>query len=238
MYSTQAIQEISFCRNPISWKQKLTKCQNLLLYFSVCSFVKNFLSRNRQFNSASFSSYLGFCVFLKSKDLKNYPRHRKYYYIMEVTFMFFFCIVKMKFGQILVFCTTSISNMFLSQCYRLETSSMPFYNFIEMAISSYLASFNNWHLPLLIFHYSSFQKKRKRTLDIIGYYVIWSDSQTEKKLELIPSLPNYYKDFWKLLPILLSISQFWWLNVSWFKRYIKQGTLSHVLILIMTSQVW
>ena len=36
----------------------------------------------------------------------------------------------------------------------------------------------------------------------------------------------------------LSIGQVWcWLNELWFKRYIKKCTLSHELILIMTSQI-
>ena len=36
----------------------------------------------------------------------------------------------MKFGQILVCCMTNISNMFLDECWRLETSSRLFYDFI------------------------------------------------------------------------------------------------------------
>ena len=108
--------------------------------------------------------YLGFWVFVKSKHLKNLSRDDKHCYTMEVTFRLIFfwilSIVKMKFGQTLVCCMANISNMFMSQCCRLETSSTPFYNFIKMKISSYLASFNNWHLPFLIFHYSSLKKKR------------------------------------------------------------------------------
>ena len=42
--------------------------------------------------------------------------------------------IKMKFGQILVCCMTNISNMFLAQCWRLETSPRPFYDFIKMTI--------------------------------------------------------------------------------------------------------
>ena len=42
--------------------------------------------------------------------------------------------IKMKFGQILVYYKTNISNMFVAQCWRLETSSKPFYDFIEMII--------------------------------------------------------------------------------------------------------
>ena len=39
--------------------------------------------------------------------------------------------IKMKFGQILVCCMTNISNMFLAECWRLETSSRLFYYFIK-----------------------------------------------------------------------------------------------------------
>ena len=37
----------------------------------------------------------------------------------------------MKFGQILVCSMTNISNMFLTECWRLETSSSLFYDFIK-----------------------------------------------------------------------------------------------------------
>ena len=56
----------------------------------------------------------------------------------------------MKFGQILVCCMTNISNMFLAECWRLETSSRPF--------QQDLAIFNGWHIPFLIVLYSPFQK--------------------------------------------------------------------------------
>ena len=57
---------------------------------------------------------------------------------------------------------------------------------------------------------------------------------------------------WNLVPVLqilqkitenycscfyLSVGQVWWLHEYWFKRYIQKCTLSHVLILIMTSQI-
>ena len=76
----------------------------------------------------------------------------------------------MKFGQILVCCMTNISNMFLAQCWRLETSSRPFYDFIKTAIYQDLPIFNNEHVPFLIFPYSPFQKRMEHwNLDIIGY---------------------------------------------------------------------
>ena len=40
----------------------------------------------------------------------------------------------MKFGQILVYLVTNISDMPLAQCYELETSSRTFYDFNEMTI--------------------------------------------------------------------------------------------------------
>ena len=66
--------------------------------------------------------------------------------------------IKMKLCHILVFPMTNISNMFLTQCWRLETSLRPFYNFIELAIKWNLAIFNSWYLPFLIVPYSHFQK--------------------------------------------------------------------------------
>ena len=58
---------------------------------------------------------------------------------MEViyTYAHFFWIlsnIKMKFGQVLVCCIKNISNMFLAQSLRLETSSRPFYDFIKMKL--------------------------------------------------------------------------------------------------------
>ena len=40
----------------------------------------------------------------------------------------------MKFGELLVWCMTDISNMDLAQCKWLETSSRSFYDFIKMLI--------------------------------------------------------------------------------------------------------
>ena len=63
----------------------------------------------------------------------------------------------MKFGEILVCCMTNIFNMFLAECWRLETSSRPFYDFFKMIIQQELAIFNGWHIPLLIVLYLPFQ---------------------------------------------------------------------------------
>ena len=64
----------------------------------------------------------------------------------------------MKFGQIPVCCMTNISNMFLAECWRLETSSRLFYDFIKMAIQQDLVIFNGRHIPFLIAFYSPFLK--------------------------------------------------------------------------------
>ena len=66
--------------------------------------------------------------------------------------------MKMKFGQIPVCCMTNISNMFLTECWRVETSFRPFYDFIKMTIQQDLAIFNGLHIPFLIVLYSPFQK--------------------------------------------------------------------------------
>ena len=53
------------------------------------------------------------------------------------TYVYFFWVlstIKIKFGQKLVCCMTNISNMFLAECLRLETSSRLFYDFNKMII--------------------------------------------------------------------------------------------------------
>ena len=65
---------------------------------------------------------------------------------MQVTLMLIFFLIlspiKMKFREILVYCMTNISNMFLTECWRQETSSRLFYDFINKAIQEDLAIFN------------------------------------------------------------------------------------------------
>ena len=53
---------------------------------------------------------------------------------------------------------TNISNMFLTECWRLETSSRLFYDFIKKTIQQDLAIINGSHIPFLIVLYSPFQK--------------------------------------------------------------------------------
>ena len=66
--------------------------------------------------------------------------------------------IKMKSGQILVCCMTKISNMFFGECWRLETSSRLFYDFIKITIQQDLAILNGWHVPLLIVFIDLFKK--------------------------------------------------------------------------------
>ena len=71
--------------------------------------------------NVSFSRYLGFGVFVKSTCdvIIGITEHNG-----SCTYAYFFWIlstIKIKFGQILVCCTTNISNIFLVQCWTLET---------------------------------------------------------------------------------------------------------------------
>ena len=128
----------------------------------------------------------------------------------------------MKLGQILVCCTTNIPNMFLDQCWRMETSSRLFYDSIEMMIQQDVVIFNSWHLPFLIVVFSHFQKNE--TLDSWHGWLLsnlsrllnWKGSWTS------PSSPNRSKipeNYLLFIPCLyLSVDQVWWLNDLWFKR--------------------
>ena len=88
-------------------------------------------------NNILFSRCLDLYAFVKSTDFKICD------IIIGITSSgisnsaYFFWIVstlKKKLGQILVCCKTNISNMFLAQDWRLETSSRLFYDFIKMTI--------------------------------------------------------------------------------------------------------
>ena len=119
-------------------------------------------------NNVSFSRYRDFCVFVKPDDFKICD-----VMIISYAYAYFFWIlspIKMEFGQILVCCRRNISNMFLAECWRLETSSTLFYDFIKMTIQVDLAIFNGWHIPFLIVLYWPFQKKWNT--GILAYLVI------------------------------------------------------------------
>ena len=91
------------------------------------------------------------------------------------TYAYFFWIpspIKMKIRQILVCCMTNISNMFLAECWGLETSSRLVYDFIKITIQQDLAIFNGWHIPFLIVLYSPFQTKNKKTLEFCHIWLL------------------------------------------------------------------
>ena len=114
--------------------------------------------------------------------------------------------INMKFGQILVCFITSISNMLLAQCWRLETSSRAFYDFVKTTIEWDLAFFivDIYHFLLSFIHL--FKKMKHCNIDIIVYWVIGAGCLIKKDLELSPSPPNCSKNSWKLLPLLISIN--------------------------------
>ena len=98
--------------------------------------------------------------------------------------------IKMKLDQILVCCLTNISNMFLAQCWRPETSSRSSYDFIKMTIGRDLTIFNNWHLPFLIVLSSIFQKNE--TLKSWHNWLLSKFEQVAKlkrNCNLAPALP-------------------------------------------------
>ena len=76
----------------------------------------------------------------------------------------------MKFGQILLYLITNISDMFLTQCWIMENSSKPFYDFNKMKIQRDLSNFSSSYLPFLIHPYLPFQKRKRKhwKLDVIG----------------------------------------------------------------------
>ena len=99
-------------------------------------------------------------------------------------------------------------NMFSTQCWRLKTSSKPFYDFIEITIQRNVAISNSWYLPFLIAPYLSFQKS-----ETLESWYNWLLSDWTRLLNwkgpgtwICSSPPNCLKNSWKLLPLLISIS--------------------------------
>ena len=114
--------------------------------------------------------------------------------------------IDMKFGQILALLTTKI-NMFLTQCWRLEFSSRPFYDFNEMAIEQYLSIFSSSYLQFLILPYSHFLKNE--TLETWHNWLLsnWSRLLNWKGPGTYPNLTHSCsKDSWKILPLIMSIN--------------------------------
>ena len=116
--------------------------------------------------NVSFSKYRDFCVFVKPADFK----------ICGIISIAAWCklhffLLNPKSYQKKIWSNFSvlhdnISNTFLAECWRLETSSRPFYDFIKVTIQQDLAIFNSWHMPFLIVLYSPFQKMKYWNLDI------------------------------------------------------------------------
>ena len=134
--------------------------------------------------------------------------------------------IKMKFGQILLYCMTSISNIFLAECWRLETSSRIFCDFIKITIQQDLTIFNGWHIPFLITLYSTFQKYGRLESWPISLLSNWDRQLNQKGPGILSIPPNCLKDYWKLLPLLMSIN---WpsLVISWFVVQKIYSSLHH-----------
>ena len=88
----------------------------------------------------------------------------------------------MKFDQLLVCFMTNISNMFLAQYWRLETSSRLFHDFIKMTIKQDLAIFNSSHSPFLVVPCLPFQKKKKKKNETWQSWHVWQLSNWSRML--------------------------------------------------------
>ena len=123
-------------------------------------------------NNVSFSRHRDLCVFVKPADFKIVTSSKVLLHNVSYTCAYSFWIlspIKMKFGQILVCCMTNISNMLLAECWRLETSSRLFYDFIKMTIQQDLAI-----LMVDIYHFNCplFTFSKKWNTGILAYLVI------------------------------------------------------------------
>ena len=126
----------------------------------------------------------------------------------------------MKFGQIPVCCMTNISNMFLAQCSRL---------FLIVD-----------HLPFLNVPYSPSQKNE--TLESRHNWLLsnWGSLLNWKGPGTYPQSSKLFNRFVKIIiPIYIyQLAKFVDLMSCGSKDKFKKYTLFHVLILIMTSQIW
>ena len=130
-----------------------------------------------------FSRYQDFCVFVKTADFKICDIIISIVVHCNLHSCFF--ILKPKSyqnenGQILVCCMINIFSMFLAEWWRLETSSMSFYDFIKMAIQQDLAIFNGWHRPFLTVLYLHFEKHEKLESWHIWLLSNWGRLLTQK----------------------------------------------------------
>ena len=116
----------------------------------------------------------------------------------------------MKFCQILVYYMTNIFNMFLAQCWRLDTSSRSFYDFITNTIKQDLVIVNSWYLPFLNNSYSPFKKKKHWNLN---HWLLsnWSRLLNWKApapiLQIVQKIPENYCSC-----LHLSTGQVWLVN--------------------------
>ena len=113
-------------------------------------------------NNVSFSWYLDFHIFHESR---NFKICQVIININPYTFDYFFRVpvsIKINIGHILVKFMTNISNLFLPQLWRLETSSRPFYNFDKIAVQC----------DLLIFDWCCLSKRIKiHELIMISFFI-------------------------------------------------------------------
>ena len=125
-------------------------------------------------NNVSFLRYLDFCVYVKSTNFQ----------ICDVIIgiatkwklrLWILSTIKMKFGQILLFCRTHISNMFWPKTGEWKLVLDPFLIVLKWQYSKI------WpFLIMAIYHFKwyfihLFEKMEHCNLDIIGYWVIWAD---------------------------------------------------------------
>ena len=132
-------------------------CHKVTLYLYLTNFFD--LNKKQCFLFEIFRFFC-FCDIYRFQNLWHYHKHC---YIMEAILIngylfWMLCTTRVKFGQILVCCMRNISNLFLAQCWRLETNSRLFYFFIKMTIKQDLTIFNSWHLPFFIVPYLPFQE--------------------------------------------------------------------------------
>ena len=140
-----------------------------------------------------------------------------------------------------VYLMTNLSNMFLVQCWRLETSSRSFYSLNEMTVWQDLSIFSIWYYPVLIFFYLNFQKIK--TLETWNNCLLsnWNKLLHWTGPRAQPYTSNTFKKSKKNIvhAYISQLARFVGLMVNglWFKRYIQKHLLSHVLMVIMTSQI-
>ena len=99
--------------------------------------------------------------------------------IMEVTVLFCFVlffwslgIIKIEFGQILIYLNENICIMFLVQLWILKAIFNPFYDLNKMIIKEDLLIFSSWYLFFVNVTAHSFKRVEKYKLAMTSYWVI------------------------------------------------------------------